>query len=105
MELCPENHVRHVTDAKHPQEDAVSIYACLFCQICCMHLCPFHSVSNGRRLANIQNQEVLPTLGDKSTAYPENEPCSEECYLNLVSLNSKLTDKAWGCPSIGRRLR
>ena len=104
MEPCPENYMRNATNAKYTQ-DAVSTYARLFCQICTMHMCPFHSVSNGRRSADIQNQEVPPTLCDESTPYPENEPCGEECYLNSVTLNSKLTDKAWRYPSINRRPR
>jgi hypothetical protein len=35
---------------------------------------------------DIDRCEVLPTPVDDSMPYPENEPCSEECFLLQVTI-------------------
>jgi hypothetical protein len=44
---------------------------------------------DGVAYVDIDRCEVLPETVDDSMPYPENEPCSEECFLHLVYLSRR----------------
>lgn len=91
-----------VRGVKNVQEDPTETYRLLTCSICTTHDCCFHGLFffNDLLILDLDRCEILPKPVDDSMPFPENEPCSEDCYLLLVFpisgnyVDSKLRDSS-----------
>jgi hypothetical protein len=67
-----------------------------------LHMTAVFTVSLPKSFSNLDLDrcEVLPSIVDDSTPYAENEPCSEDCYLNQIHPNDSITNKMRDNPSM-----